>query len=170
MIYKNGFNKIQCDLNKVIIFNNVEIAHPERLTIEPYVRLGHNCHIDAYGKITIKKGVILSSWVTILSSSHNFKNPKYLPFDNSDISNEVVINEGAWLAWGCTILPGVNIGKNSVVSAKSVVTKDVPENSIVAGIPAKIIGKRNISDELLESLDDEKFYQFQIIQNGMKRK
>ena len=169
MIYKNGFHNIDCDLNKVIIFNNVEIAYPKRLKLGSYIRIGHNSHIDAYGEVEIKDGVILSSWVTILSSSHNFKNPNFLPFDNSDTKKKVFIDEGTWLAWGCTILPGVKIGKNCIVSARSVVTKDIPDNSIVAGIPAKTIGTREISEELANKKDIDKFYQYQVIENGIKR-
>ncbi|RPG19024.1 MAG: acyltransferase [Pelagibacteraceae bacterium TMED124] len=169
MIYKNGFHKINGDLDKVIIFNNVEIAHPERLKLGSYIRIGHHSHIDAFGGVNIKNGVIFSSWVTVLSSSHNYRNPNYLPFDNTDTKKSVLIDEGTWLAWGCTILPGVKIGKNCIVSAKSVVTKDVPDNSIVAGIPAKVIGEREISDKLKNEDSVDKFYQYQVIEHAMKR-
>lgn len=53
----------------------------------------------------------------------------------------VVIEDNVWLCTGCTIMPGVRIGKGSVVASNSVVTKDVPENCLVAGVPAKVIKK-----------------------------
>ena len=51
----------------------------------------------------------------------------------------VLIGENAWLGANSTILPGVTVGRNAVVAAGAVVTKDVPANTVVAGVPAKII-------------------------------
>ena len=51
----------------------------------------------------------------------------------------VLIDENAWLGANSTVLPGVTVGKNAVVAAGAVVTKDVPANTVVAGVPAKII-------------------------------
>ena len=68
-----------------------------------------------------------------------------------------------------TILPGVTIGKNCIIYAKSVVSKDIPDNSIAAGQPAKVIRKRNISEELLKSESIEKYYQYHVIEKKLKR-
>ena len=51
----------------------------------------------------------------------------------------IIIGENSFLGYGCTVLPGVTIGKNCVIGAGSVVTKDVPDDMVVAGVPAKII-------------------------------
>ena len=169
LFLKKGFYQINADLNKIIIFNSVHISFPKKLTIEPYVRIGHNSHLDAQGKIIIKSGVTLSPYVTILSSTHNFDNPKYIPFDEKDLLKKVIIGEGTWIAWGVTILPGVTIGKNCIIYAKSVVSKDIPDNSIAAGQPAKVIKKRNISEELLKSESIEKYYQYHVIEKKLKR-
>ena len=53
----------------------------------------------------------------------------------------VLIDKNAWLGANSTILPGVTVGKNAVIAAGAVVTKDVPANTVVAGVPAKIIKK-----------------------------
>jgi acetyltransferase-like isoleucine patch superfamily enzyme len=55
------------------------------------------------------------------------------------ITKQIVIKRNAWIGAGATILPGVTVGENSVVAAGAVVSKDVPANTIVGGIPAKII-------------------------------
>ncbi|OME94712.1 MULTISPECIES: acyltransferase [Paenibacillus] len=55
------------------------------------------------------------------------------------MSKPIVINQGAWIGIAATIMPGVTIGKHSVVSAGAVVTKDVPDYSIVGGVPAKLL-------------------------------
>ena len=53
----------------------------------------------------------------------------------------VVIKDGAWISLGAMILPGVTIGENAVIAAGAVVTKDIPENVIAGGVPAKVIKK-----------------------------
>lgn len=53
----------------------------------------------------------------------------------------MLIDKNAWLGANSTILPGVTVGKNAVIAAGAVVTKDVPANTVVAGVPAKIIKK-----------------------------
>lgn len=63
-------------------------------------------------------------------------------------SKPIRIGNDVWIGGNCTILPGVNIGNNVVVAAGAVVTKDVPDNCIVAGVPAKII--RNLESDLNE--------------------
>ena len=60
-----------------------------------------------------------------------------------ELTTKVVIKRGAWLGVNCVIFPGVTIGKNSVVAAGSIVKKDVPDYTVVAGAPAKIIRKIN---------------------------
>ena len=57
----------------------------------------------------------------------------------------IVIADNVWLGFGVTILQGVRIGKGAVVCAGAVVTKDIPDYSIVAGVPAKIIGTRSMN-------------------------
>jgi acetyltransferase-like isoleucine patch superfamily enzyme len=65
------------------------------------------------------------------------------PLDSADsraiITKPIVIKRKAWIGAAATILPGVTIGENSVVAAGAVVSKDVPDNTIVGGIPAKVL-------------------------------
>ncbi len=73
--------------------------------------------------------------MNLISESH--------PLDPADrktlVLKPILIKQNAWIGAAATILPGVTIGENSVVAAGAVVSKDVPDNTIVAGIPAKII-------------------------------
>ena len=55
------------------------------------------------------------------------------------IAKPVTIGNDVWIGANCTILPGVNIGNNVVIAAGAVVTKDVPDNCVVGGVPAKVI-------------------------------
>lgn len=60
---------------------------------------------------------------------------------------EIIIKKGAWIGAGATVLPGVSIGKYAIVGAGAIVTKDVPDYSVVVGIPAKVV----------KTLDKDKF-------------
>ena len=91
------------------------------------------------GGITIEDEVLIGPKVNLITENH--------PIDPKDrralITKPILIKRKAWIGAGVTILPGVTIGENAVVAAGAVVTKDVPDNTIVAGVPAKIIKSIN---------------------------
>jgi acetyltransferase-like isoleucine patch superfamily enzyme len=99
------------------------------------VFINHACSFLDMGGITIEDDVLIAPKVNIITENH--------PVNPSDrkvlVPKPVTIKNNAWIGTGATILPGVTVGKNAIVAAGAVVTKDVPDNSIVAGIPAKII-------------------------------
>ena len=80
--------------------------------------------------------------VLILNSNHLYQNPNILIRKQGIVYARVVIEDDVWIGTRSIILPGVTIGKGSVIAAGSVVTKDVPPYNLVGGIPAKIIKKR----------------------------
>lgn len=93
----------------------------------------------AGGKIIIGDNVLLGPNIYISTTHHHFADTsKPILFQGSDFST-VVIKEGSWIGVGVTIFNNVSIGKNSVVGAGSVVTTDVPDYCVAAGVPAKII-------------------------------
>ena len=96
---------------------------------------------DRKGKIVIEDYVFFGHSVQLLARSHDYKevNSKR---QNIAPEKPIIIKNGAWIASGAIIIGGVTIGKHSVVGAGSVVTKDVPDKTIVAGNPAKF--KRSI--------------------------
>ncbi|OOE91913.1 acyltransferase, partial [Salinivibrio sp. IB643] len=122
----------------ITIKENVEIYHPERLSIGERSGLGRNNVIDAFGYITIGNNVRLGPNVMIATMTHA-KIGQKIGVANKEI-NPVVIEDNVWMGNGVTILPGVNIGEGVIVAAGAVVTKSIPSGCTVAGIPAKIIG------------------------------
>lgn len=87
------------------------------------------------GRITIEDDVLIASSVSISTEAHpNEPNQRLQLF-----TKPVHIKQGAWIGMGATILPGVSIGRNSIVAAGAVVVRDVPDDVIVAGVPAKVI-------------------------------
>lgn len=87
------------------------------------------------GGITIEDHVLIGPNSQIITVNH-LTEPKVR---RGLMTKPIVIKENAWLGANVTVLPGVTIGKNAIVAASSTVTKDVPENKIVAGSPAKVI-------------------------------
>lgn len=114
-----------------------------KIEIGDKVSLGEFNHITCINNIKIEEGVLSGRWVTITDNSHGVfddLNSKINPAERPLYSKgATVIGKRVWLGDKVTILPGVNVGEGSVVAANSVVTKDVPPFSIVAGNPAKII-------------------------------
>lgn len=115
----------------------------------PHVEIGDNCsfgfcnHITCCNKVKIGSGVLTGMYVIISDNSHGEINCDML--DNPPLKRplyskgEVIIGNNVWIGDKVAILAGVHIGDGAIVGANSVVTKDVPANSVVAGVPAKLI-------------------------------
>ncbi|WP_335966077.1 DapH/DapD/GlmU-related protein [Galbibacter sp. PAP.153] len=99
------------------------------------VFVNHACSFLDLGGIVIEDNVMIGPRVNITSENHpvTINNRKTL------IPSKVIIKQNAWIGAGATILPGVTVGTNAVVAAGAVVNKDVPPNTVVGGIPAKVI-------------------------------
>lgn len=112
------------------------------------IRIGNNTGLNAHsylggqGGIDIGDNVIIGPYVRIFSENHNFTDP-FLPIKEQGESRKgVVIMDNCWIGAGATILDGVTIGSGVVVAAGAVVTKNIPDNSVVGGIPAQVIKSR----------------------------
>ena len=90
------------------------------------------------GGVIIGNCVDIAQDVSIWTEQHDYNRPTY-----AAVSAPVVIEDFVWIASRATILPGVTIGKGAVVACGAIVTHDVSPYTIVAGVPAKEIGKRN---------------------------
>lgn len=103
--------------------------------------VGFRNHIDCRRGVYIGRNVCLATGVTIWTLQHDYND---IAFGTK--GGSVKIEDYAWLCSNCIILPGVTIAKGAVVAAGSVVVKDVPAWTVVGGVPAKIISKREIKD------------------------
>ena len=101
------------------------------------VFINHACSFLDLGGITVEDDVMIGPRVNITSENH----PVEVADRKTLVPGAVVIKHNAWIGAAATIMPGVTIGENAVVAAGAVVTKDVPANSIVAGVPAKVVKK-----------------------------
>lgn len=115
----------------------------------PEVIIGSNCsigawnHITCINKIVIGNGLLTGKWVTITDNAHgttDYDNLQIPPAKRFIYSKgPVIIGNNVWIGDKATIIAGVTIGDGVVIAANSVVTKDIPSFSVVAGSPAKII-------------------------------
>ena len=113
-----------------------------RVTFGKNVFINHSAILSASGGIEFQDGVSLAPGVRIATINHDF-NERHTKYTYG----KVTIKKNAWLGIGCTICPGVTIGENAVVAAGAVVTKDVPDNAVVGGCPAKIIKMLDPSEQ-----------------------
>lgn len=112
----------------------------KNMKIGKKVFINSGCRFQDQGGITIGDGSLIGHNTVIATLNHDFD-----PASRGDLlPAPVVIGKNVWVGANVTILPGVTIGDNAVIAAGSVVTKDVPENVVVAGVPAKKI--KNISE------------------------
>lgn len=112
------------------------------------IKIGRNvfinsgCRFQDQGGITIGDGSLIGHNVVLATINHDY-NPKKR---GTMYLKPIVLEENSWIGSNATILSGITIGENSIVAAGSVVTKDVPANTIVAGNPAKFMS--NLEDEI----------------------
>ncbi|MFD2134657.1 acyltransferase [Novosphingobium resinovorum] len=106
------------------------------------MRIGHNAFInrnvyfDLNSHVSIGDRVYVANHVRFITTNHEIGDRN----QQSPIRPApIVVGDGAWIGANAIILPGVHIGNGSVVAAGAVVTRDVPENSLVAGVPARIV-------------------------------
>lgn len=125
---------------KELGFNTI-VSLPFHINIGTSTTIGKNVFINSdctfldLGGITIEDDVLIGPKVSLLTEGHPIEPEKRKAL----FAKPILIKRNAWIGAGVIILPGVTIGENSIVAAGAVVSKDVPNNVVVGGIPAKII-------------------------------
>lgn len=112
------------------------IYNPNKLSIGNNAWLGYNSYFGE-GEIKLGDDVLIGPFVSITASNHKRSN-KSFRFTGFE-SKKIIIENGVWIGAHCCILAGVKIGKGSLLSAGSVVTKDIKANLLAGGVPAKKI-------------------------------
>lgn len=107
----------------------------KNITVGKNVFINSGCHFQDQGGITIGDGVLIGHNVLLATLNHDFSPKKRSTLHPAPI----VIGENVWIGSNATVVPGVTIGNGSIIAAGAVVTKNVPENVVAGGVPAKII-------------------------------
>ncbi len=139
--------------NNIQLGNNVRILNGARIEtitkwknnrLIPQLCIGsgttieQNCHIIAAGKLSIGSNCVFSAFVYISDCNHCIIPGEKIMESPLEVK-KTTIGNGVFIGIGARIMPGVTLGNNCVVGANAVVTHDVPERAVVAGVPAKII-------------------------------
>ena len=133
--------------------------YPDRLQkglpTPPHLVIGNHCYFGVRtkfwigGDVTIGNNVVSANDVTFISENHGFDPESEIPYMDQDLSAAPVsVGDNCWIGEKVSIMPGVNIGKGCVIGAMSVVTQDVPDYSVVAGCPARVIKRYDFEEHV----------------------
>ena len=125
------------------ITSNTTLLYPSNIYLgaRTYIN-GGMIAASKNAKIVIGDDCMISYCVHIRSDMHNHGSLSVPMIDQGSIEKDVVIGDNVWVGYGAQIMSGVSVGSNVIVGAGAVVTKDVPDNVVVGGIPAKVIRYR----------------------------
>lgn len=112
------------------------------------IKIGDCCSINPYtvlyghGNLTIGNNVLIAGHVLIIPANHNFDDLNIPINQQGETRKGIVIEDNVWIGAGCKILDGVLIGSGAVIAAGAIVNRDVPRNTVVGGVPARVIKTR----------------------------
>ena len=144
---KKKFYQHRCESVAKSYGNNFKVNGESYVT--PNTTLGNNVNfngmkIQGNGNVSIGDNFHSGIECMIITSIHNYDKGNAIPYDDTIISKDVIIEDNVWLGNRVTILPGVKIGEGAIIQAGSVVVKDVEKYAIAGGHPAEVCKYRDI--------------------------
>ncbi len=110
--------------------------------------LGQECTISAYRRVRIGEQCVIADRAMFIDFDHGVVEVERSIREQGIYMREVEVGSNVWIGYGACVLRGVRVGDNSIVGTNSVVTKDVPANAVVAGVPARIVRMRDAPEDL----------------------
>lgn len=144
----NPFKNAHGKRLKIIMKTNSSIKSDVLIQGSGQITIGSNTFIGSFSvlgsneEIVIGNNVMIAQAVSIRDTDHNFKSMRIPMIKQGITTSKIVIEDDVWIGYGAVITKGVVIGSGSIIGANAVVTKDVPQNSIVGGVPARLIKLR----------------------------
>lgn len=114
-------------------------ARRAQIVLKEHAFVGVNTWIGGQGRIEVGRNSMISIGCVVISSNHDYSKIQVPYYYGPEIAEDIRIGSNVWIGSQTVILPGVEIGDGSVVGAGSVVTKDIPPNSLALGNPALVI-------------------------------
>lgn len=123
--------------HKAFLHGGSYVSQPWRLTLGDHVFVNRDCYFDLEAPVTIASEATVGHGVAFVTTVHEIGPSRHRAGEHS--SRPIGVGRGAWVGANATILPGVHIGDGAVVAAGAVVTRDVPRDTLVAGVPATVV-------------------------------
>ena len=118
-------------------------VHEGEVEIGAKTVLGQECTISAFQHVSIGRECILADRVMLIDFDHGVVEVDRPIREQGIYKRDVRVGHNCWLGYGACILRGVTVGDNAIVGTSAVVTREVPENAVVAGIPARVLRMRD---------------------------
>ena len=123
-------------------------AHEGVITIGAKSVLGQECTVSAYQNVSIGRECVIADRCMFIDFDHGMVETERPVRLQGIYKRDVRIGNNVWVGYGACILRGVTVGDNAVIGTSAVVTRDVPENAIVAGIPARVLRMRDAPQQM----------------------
>jgi acetyltransferase-like isoleucine patch superfamily enzyme len=123
-------------------------CHEGMVSIGAKTVIGQECTISAYQRVRIGEQCVIADRAMFIDFDHGVVEVERPIRQQGIYKRDVEVGSNVWIGYGACILRGVRVGDNSIVGTNSVVTRDVPANAVVAGIPARVIRMREAPDQL----------------------
>src|SRR3954452_24986858 len=123
-------------------------AHEGVVEIGAKTVLGQECTISCYQRVSIGRECMVAGRVILLDFDHGMIEVERPIRDQGIYKRDVRVGNNVWVGYGACFLRGVTVGDNAVVGTSSVITKDVPDNAVVGGVPAKLLRMRRTPERL----------------------
>jgi acetyltransferase-like isoleucine patch superfamily enzyme len=123
-------------------------CHEGTVEIGAKTVLGQECTISAYSHVRIGEQCVIADRAMFIDFDHGVVEVERPIREQGIYTRDVEVGSNVWIGYGACVLRGVRVGDNSIVGTNSVVTKDVPANAVVAGVPARIVRMREAPREL----------------------
>ncbi|HKT84443.1 MAG TPA: acyltransferase [Solirubrobacterales bacterium] len=123
-------------------------CHEGRVEIGAKTVMGQECTISAYQRVRIGEQCVIADRAMFIDFDHGVVEVERPIRLQGIYKRDIEVGSNVWIGYGACVLRGVSVGDNAIVGTNSVVTKDVPANAVVAGIPARIIRMREAPEQL----------------------
>jgi acetyltransferase-like isoleucine patch superfamily enzyme len=110
--------------------------------------MGQECTISAYSRVRIGEQCVIADRAMFIDFDHGVVEVERPIRKQGIYTRDIEVGSNVWIGYGACVLRGVSVGDNSIIGTNSVVTKDVPANAVVAGIPARVIRMRETPQDL----------------------
>lgn len=139
-------NNVSIGENSIIMCSGSIAEIGKGLKIGDNTGIAHNCFFGAAGGIEIGEDVAMGQNVRFHAENHVFSDPNKLIKEQGVNHKGIKVGNNCWIGSGAVFLDGAEVGEGCVVGANAIVNKKFPENVVIVGMPAKIIGNRTIED------------------------